>query len=212
MQLRAVREIASVLVLVYEFVGGNPRHHGAQTLADFREVLNAKIREGMTRKEAFLTLTPEQRIQYDTLEAESTREAREARKRAQKTEVRSAGQTTAGEIVATKHTRDGYDLFVVKLADRLSWERHRTPYNNLKDDGLRAAIDEEVKAQKGGLPGCCMVSDAFFPFRDGLDVGLREGITAVIQPGGSERDFESIEACNEAGAAMVFTGQRCFRH
>ena len=57
-----------------------------------------------------------------------------------------------------------------------------------------------------------MVSDAFFPFRDGLDVGLREGITAVIQPGGSERDFESIEACNEAGAAMVFTGQRCFRH
>ena len=99
-----------------------------------------------------------------------------------------------------------------KLADRLCWERHRTPYNNLKDDGLRAAIDEEVKAQKGGLPGCCMVSDAFFPFRDGLDVGLREGITAVIQPGGSERDFESIEACNEAGAAMVFTGQRCFRH
>ena len=99
-----------------------------------------------------------------------------------------------------------------KLADRLCWERHRTPYNNLKDDGLRAAIDEEVKALKGGLPGCCMVSDAFFPFRDGLDVGLREGITAVIQPGGSERDFESIEACNEAGAAMVFTGQRCFRH
>ena len=98
-----------------------------------------------------------------------------------------------------------------KLADRLCWERSRTPYN-LADAGVRAAIDEEVKALKGGLPGCCMVSDAFFPFRDGLDVGLREGITAVIQPGGSERDFESIQACNEAGAAMVFTGQRCFRH
>ena len=49
-------------------------------------------------------------------------------------------------------------------------------------------------------------------FRDGVEVGLREGITAVIQPGGSDRDFEVIEACNLAGAAMVFTGQRCFKH
>jgi phosphoribosylaminoimidazolecarboxamide formyltransferase/IMP cyclohydrolase len=56
------------------------------------------------------------------------------------------------------------------------------------------------------------VSDAIFPFRDGVEVGLREGIAAVIQPGGSDRDFEVIEACNEAGAAMVFTGQRCFKH
>lgn len=106
-----------------------------QTLADFREVLNAKIREGMTRKEAFLTLTPQQRIQYDTLEAESTREARENRKRAQKTEVRAAGQTTAGEIVATKHTRDGYDLFVVKLADRLSKEDYSTVLASAKKLG-----------------------------------------------------------------------------
>ena len=43
-----------------------------------------------------------------------------------------------------------------------------------------------------------MVSDAFFPFRDGVDVGIKEGIGAIVQPGGSERDFESIEACNEA--------------
>jgi phosphoribosylaminoimidazolecarboxamide formyltransferase/IMP cyclohydrolase len=57
-----------------------------------------------------------------------------------------------------------------------------------------------------------MVSDAFFPFRDGIDVGLREGVTAVIQPGGSLNDWQSIEACNEAGAAMVFTGQRSFKH
>jgi phosphoribosylaminoimidazolecarboxamide formyltransferase/IMP cyclohydrolase len=45
-----------------------------------------------------------------------------------------------------------------------------------------------------------------------VDVGIREGISAVIQPGGSERDFEVIEACNEADVAMVFTGQRSFRH
>ena len=60
--------------------------------------------------------------------------------------------------------------------------------------------------------GSVMVSDAFFPFRDGIEVGLREGVAAVVQPGGALRDFESIEACNEYGAAMKFTGQRCFRH
>ena len=99
-----------------------------------------------------------------------------------------------------------------KLADRLAWEQHKIPYNNLKDDAARKEIDGEVARQKGGLIGSCMVSDAFFPFRDGVDVGIKEGITAVIQPGGSERDFESIEACNEANVAMVFTGQRCFKH
>jgi len=99
-----------------------------------------------------------------------------------------------------------------KLADRFAWERHHIPYNNLKDDSVKKEIDREVAEKKGGLIGSCMVSDAFFPFRDGVDAGIKEGITAVIQPGGSERDFESIEACNEADVAMVFTGQRCFKH
>jgi len=99
-----------------------------------------------------------------------------------------------------------------KLADRLCWERHGVPYNTLEDEGAKAEIDEEVAEKKGGLKGSRMVSDAFFPFRDGVDVGIREGITAVIQPGGSLRDFESIEACNEADVAMVFTGQRSFKH
>jgi len=99
-----------------------------------------------------------------------------------------------------------------KLADRLCWERHETPYNMLDDDAAREDIDREVADKKGGLIGSCMISDAFFPFRDGVDVGIREGVTAVVQPGGSLRDYESIEACNEAGVAMVFTGQRSFRH
>ena len=59
-----------------------------------------------------------------------------------------------------------------------------------------------------------MVSDAFFPFRDGVDVGLNQGVRAVVQPGGSMRDWEVIEACNQADppATMVFTGQRAFKH
>jgi phosphoribosylaminoimidazolecarboxamide formyltransferase / IMP cyclohydrolase len=99
-----------------------------------------------------------------------------------------------------------------KLADRISWEKHKTPYNNLTDMKVKATIDEEVAQRKGGIIGSCMVSDAFFPFSDGVEVGIREGVTAVVQPGGSDRDFESIEACNEAHVAMVFTGQRSFRH
>jgi phosphoribosylaminoimidazolecarboxamide formyltransferase/IMP cyclohydrolase len=99
-----------------------------------------------------------------------------------------------------------------KLADRYCFSRHGIPYNDLEDKEKLAAIDAQVAEEKGGLPGCAMVSDAFFPFRDGVDVGLREGVKAVIQPGGSNNDYQSIEACNEAGATMVYTGQRSFKH
>jgi phosphoribosylaminoimidazolecarboxamide formyltransferase/IMP cyclohydrolase len=99
-----------------------------------------------------------------------------------------------------------------KLADRYCFETYRTPYNEMQDADKKAEIDARVAAEKGGLPGSAMVSDAFFPFRDGVDVGLREGVRAVIQPGGSGNDYQSIEACNEAGATMVYTGQRSFKH
>ncbi|MGQ4880293.1 bifunctional phosphoribosylaminoimidazolecarboxamide formyltransferase/IMP cyclohydrolase [Billgrantia sp. LNSP4103-1] len=71
-----------------------------------------------------------------------------------------------------------------------------------------------IKAADEGLevPGSVMASDAFFPFRDGIDAAAQAGITAVIQPGGSMRDQEVIDAANEAGIAMVFTGMRHFRH
>lgn len=99
-----------------------------------------------------------------------------------------------------------------KLEDLLSWERTGKPWNQLTDEAARETIRADVRAVHGGLEGSVMISDAFFPFRDGIEVGLREGVSAVLQPGGSLRDFESIEACNEYGAAMMFTGQRCFRH
>ena len=99
-----------------------------------------------------------------------------------------------------------------KLADRYCFESLGIPYNDLKDPAQKSELDARVAQEKGGLIGAAMVSDAFFPFRDGVDVGLREGITAVIQPGGSGNDYQSIEACNEAGATMVYTGQRSFKH
>jgi len=99
-----------------------------------------------------------------------------------------------------------------KLADRYCFDMYGIPYNDLKDDDKKAEIDDKVAVEKGGLIGAAMVSDAFFPFRDGVDVGLKEGVTSVIHAGGSENDYQSIEACNEAGATMVYTGQRSFKH
>jgi phosphoribosylaminoimidazolecarboxamide formyltransferase/IMP cyclohydrolase len=72
--------------------------------------------------------------------------------------------------------------------------------------GIKAA-DENLEVK-----GSVMASDAFFPFRDGIDAAAAAGITAVIQPGGSMRDQEVIDAANEHGMAMVFTGMRHFRH
>jgi phosphoribosylaminoimidazolecarboxamide formyltransferase/IMP cyclohydrolase len=72
--------------------------------------------------------------------------------------------------------------------------------------GIKAA-DENLE-----VAGSVMASDAFFPFRDGIDAAAEAGITAVIQPGGSMRDEEVIAAADEHGMAMVFTGMRHFRH
>jgi phosphoribosylaminoimidazolecarboxamide formyltransferase/IMP cyclohydrolase len=71
-----------------------------------------------------------------------------------------------------------------------------------------------IKAEHAGLEvvGAVMASDAFFPFRDGIDNAGQAGISCIIQPGGSMRDDEVIAAANEHGIAMVFTGMRHFRH
>ena len=99
-----------------------------------------------------------------------------------------------------------------KLCDRYCFERYSTSFADMTDVDKRAEIEADVAKVKGGLIGSAMISDAFFPFRDGIDVGLRQGVKAVIQPGGSLNDYQSIEACNETGATMVYTGQRSFKH
>jgi phosphoribosylaminoimidazolecarboxamide formyltransferase/IMP cyclohydrolase len=78
-------------------------------------------------------------------------------------------------------------------------------------DSVRIAVE---KAREHGheLAGAVLASDAFFPFADGPQLALEAGITALIQPGGSRRDSEVLEAVQAAGAAMVLTGRRHFRH
>ncbi|MDR3237387.1 MAG: IMP cyclohydrolase [Spirochaetia bacterium] len=109
-----------------------------------------------------------------------------------------------------------------KYADLLCFDKYGISYKEFELAAARGErsksdlmdIDAQTKADKGGLAGSAAVSDAFFPFRDGVDVVIKEGATAIVQPGGSIRDFESIEACNEADpkVSMVYTGQRAFRH
>ena len=98
-------------------------------------------------------------------------------------------------------------------------------YKRQKDDqtiGIGAGqmsrvISTEIAALKADqetldAKNSAMASDAFFPFRDGIDQAAKVGITSIIQPGGSMRDDEVIEAANEHNLAMVFTGMRHFRH
>jgi phosphoribosylaminoimidazolecarboxamide formyltransferase/IMP cyclohydrolase len=76
-------------------------------------------------------------------------------------------------------------------------------------DAVKVAV---LKAADGSLRGSVVASDAFFPFRDGVDAIAQAGATAIVQPGGSVRDAEVIAAADEHGLAMVFTGRRHFRH
>ena len=81
--------------------------------------------------------------------------------------------------------------------------------------GQMSRLDSSwIAAYKAGdrSRGAVVASDAFFPFRDGIDAAAKAGVTAAIQPGGSKMDSEVIAACNEHGIAMVFTGRRHFKH
>ena len=97
-------------------------------------------------------------------------------------------------------------------AERLSWEKYGKSWLECTEPDERESVEKATDEIHGGLQGSVMVSDAFFPKRDGVEVGLKAGITAVIQPGGSLNDHEVIQACNDYEAAMVFTGQRSFKH
>ena len=74
------------------------------------------------------------------------------------------------------------------------------------------AVHMALRKGRENMKGAVLASDAFFPFRDSIDAIKDTGITMVIQPGGSIRDQEVVDACNEYGIAMVFTGTRCFKH
>lgn len=102
-----------------------------------------------------------------------------------------------------------FDSYGMGYADlELAIAQKKRPYEE------KEHIDSLTTRDRAGLPHSVMISDAFFPFRDGADVGIRQGVGAILQAGGSQRDFETIVACNEASpqVAMAYTGQRSFKH
>lgn len=107
-----------------------------------------------------------------------------------------------------------------KLADNLSFLKYGCLFFELelkvKAGEYSATVLEEIQAEvnekRGGILGGVAVSDAFFPMRDGVDACIDQGVSAIVQPGGSLGDKVIIEACDEANVAMVFTAQRAFKH
>lgn len=120
-----------------------------QTLADFQAVMRHHIAQGASYQDAYLQLTPEQRQRYDALAAESTRESRERGKADRRPQVAAARQATTGQVVETKHTRDGYDLFVVQLGERVS----REDYDTLNTSAKRMGGWYSKFRGNGAVPG-----------------------------------------------------------
>ncbi|GAO73518.1 hypothetical protein, partial [Comamonas sp. E6] len=120
-----------------------------KTLQDFRGFMSHWVDQGETSQAAYLRLTPEQRQQFDALEAAQTKDQREAEKRRARVTVQSAGNTTAGEIIATKHTKHGHDLFVVQLAERVE----RDAYDTLNSSAKRLGGSYSSYRGNGAVPG-----------------------------------------------------------
>lgn len=120
-----------------------------QTLDDFNNLMRSKMADGMTLADARKTLTPEQRERYDDMAATKTRGDRGTRKNEQKTEVRAAVHTTTGDIIETKHTKTGEDLFVVKAAERVD----RDVYNQWNATAKRLGGWYSSFRGNGAVPG-----------------------------------------------------------
>ncbi|KXS56274.1 MAG: IMP cyclohydrolase [Candidatus Adiutrix intracellularis] len=130
--------------------------------------------------------------------------------------IGAGGQDRVGIVEAT--VAKAYRNFSENLAQNhyhqsfkeleLAVNKGESPRKILED------LNQKTQTAQGGLTGAVMISDAFFPFRDGVDTAINHGIRAIAQPGGALRDYEVIEAVNQARpkVAMVFTGQRAFKH
>ena len=135
---------------------------------------------------------------------------------------RDAREPTTEWKVVTKRQPSAEEMSALKFAWRVCKhvKSNAIVYSSgdrllAQGGGQTSRVDStRIAAQRGGsaLKGSAAASDAFFPFRDGLDEVAKAGATAVVQPGGSVRDQEVIAAADEHGIAMVFTGVRHFRH
>ena len=110
--------------------------------------------------------------------------------------------------------KNGICVSIVDVVTTVNFNLYADLLSFVKSSDPALGVCKRLAIEKAQSPldGSVAASDAFFPFRDGVDVLVGAGIRAIVQPGGSVRDEEVVKACNECGVAMVFTGKRHFRH
>ncbi len=118
----------------------------------------------------------------------------------------------AGQQDRISAAQNARDKAYRKLVDRLAWERSHSSFNRIENADLRQSIRDDARELRGGLIGAAMASDGPIVFADPVEMSISEGVTAIIQPGGSTFDHEAIRLCNENNVAMVFTGQRVYKY
>lgn len=168
-----------------------------KTREDYNIWMRATMGGGKTFKEARLALTPEQRAHYDDLVATETRGKRVAAKNEERTSVRVAGQVVEGEIIATKHTKKGHDLFVVQLSERVSKE----DYDTLATGAKRIGGYYSSYRGAGAIPGFQFTSraqaEAFVKLAEGDNTAAREAAQANRDAFQDDRSQTAVERLTE---------------
>jgi phosphoribosylaminoimidazolecarboxamide formyltransferase/IMP cyclohydrolase len=145
----------------------------------------------------FLAQTPDAPAGDVELQTVTRRAPDAGQRRALQFAWRACKHTKSNAIVLAQQAADGVLATVGVGAGQMS-----------RVDAVRIAVDKAGERARGAV----LASDAFFPFADGVEAAIAGGVAAIVQPGGSRRDAEVIAAADAAGAAMVFTGRRHFRH
>jgi hypothetical protein len=168
-----------------------------QTLEDYTNLLRGIMAEGKTLGEARMTLTPEQREQYDTLAAAKSRSERADRKNNQKTAVQATVTTTTGDIIETKHTKTGEDLFVVKAAERVE----RDVYNQWNTTAKRLGGWYSSFRGNGAVPGFQFKTresaEAFLQYLGGDVEQAKEALQARRDTFADDRSQSAVERLTE---------------
>ena len=169
---------------------------------DYRAIMRQKMEGGLTFTQARMELTPEQRAEYDRMEAEKSRSERISKKDEAKAEIRTSGQVVDGEIIETKHTKKGHDLFVVKLSERVSREDYDTLntaakkmggyYSSFRGNGAIAGFQFPDKA----------TAEAFVQLAQGDKAAAQDAVNARRDAFADDRSQSAVERLTEMADAL----------
>ncbi|ROH88014.1 PLxRFG domain-containing protein [Pseudomethylobacillus aquaticus] len=182
--------------------GRNAGMQEPKTLDDFQNLLRSKMGTGLDFKQARLSLSPEQRATFDDLTASKTMAERAGRKENQKTEVRVAGQTVSGQIIETKHTKKGHDLYVVQLSERIE----RDDYNTLNAGAKSLGGYYSAFRGNGAVPGFQFTTrenaEAFVALAGGNKEAAQDAVKERRDAFEDDRSQSAVERLTEMAAKL----------